>query len=45
MISMFGFLSQSISFGERMHIEQSLVGNVLSSWAIRPPMLGDSSTR
>jgi hypothetical protein len=26
-------------------MEQSIVGNVLSSWAILPPMLGDFSTR
>ena len=35
----------STSFGERMHIEQSLVGKVLSSCAMWPPRAGDFSTR
>ena len=37
--------AQSTSFGETIHIEQSLVGKVLSSWVIIPPMVGDFSTR
>ena len=43
--SMFGCRPTSTSLGERIHMEQSLVGNVLSSWAICPPMLGSFSTR
>src|SRR5512136_2922924 len=39
-----GWLKQSAILGARMHIEQSFVGNVLSSWAILPPMLGVFST-
>mgnify|MGYP005624780881 CR=1 FL=1 len=35
----------STSLGERIHMEQSLVGKVLSSLAITPPMAGDFSTR
>ncbi len=35
----------STSLGARIHMEQSFVGNVLSSWAITPPMAGDFSTR
>ena len=35
----------STIFGVRMQAEQSRVGKVLSSWAIRPPMLGSLSTR
>jgi len=42
---MFGCLWTSTIFGERMHIEQSFVGNVLSSCAICPPMVGSRSTR
>ncbi len=34
----------STSLGEIIHIEQSLVGKVLSNWAIAPPMAGDFST-
>ncbi len=37
MMEMLGFSAHSINFGERIHIEQSLVGNVLSSCAILPP--------
>ena len=39
MISMFKCLPHSTSLGERMHMEQSFVGNVLSSCAMCPPML------
>src|SRR5574342_1050025 len=39
-ISMFGWRSHSMNFGDSMHIEQSLVGKVLSSCAIFPPMVG-----
>ena len=35
----------STSLGEIIHMEQSLVGNVLSSWAMVPPMAGVDSTR
>jgi hypothetical protein len=35
----------STSLGARIHIEQSLVGKVLSSWAITPPMDGERSTK
>ena len=35
----------SIILGARIHMAQSLVGKVLSSCAILPPMLGDFSTR
>ena len=35
---MLGCRPTSTSLGERIHIEQSLVGKVLSSWAIWPPM-------
>lgn len=31
----------SISLGDRMHREQSLVGKVLFSWALTPPIAGD----
>ena len=34
-----------MNFGDSMHIEQSLVGKVLSSCAILPPMVGAFSTR
>src|SRR4030042_3285950 len=44
-ISMLGCLPTSISLGEIMHMEQSLVGKVLSNWAILPPMDVASSTR
>ena len=42
---MLGWELSSTSLGERMQVEQSLVGKVLSSWDMRPPMLGFSSTR
>ena len=37
---MLGCRPTSTSLGASIHIEQSLVGKVLSSWAIWPPMLG-----
>ena len=37
---MFGCRPTSTSLGASIHMEQSLVGKVLSSWAIWPPMLG-----
>jgi len=43
--SMFRCRPTSTSLGEIIHIEQSLVGKVLSSWAMAPPMAGDFSTR
>ena len=43
--SMFRCRPTSTSFGEIIHIAQSLVGNVLSSCDIRPPMADDFSTR
>src|SRR5271157_834224 len=43
--SMLGFRNTSTIFGAKMHKLQSLVGKVLSSWAIRPPMDGVFSTR
>src|SRR3970040_2249490 len=39
-ISTLGCLLHSMSLGDSMHIEQSLVGNVLSSCDILPPMAG-----
>ena len=45
MISILRCRPHSTSLGDRMHIEQSLVGKVLSSWDITPPMVGDDSTR
>ncbi len=45
MISMLGCRSHSMNLGDSMHMEQSLVGKVLSSWAILPPMVGARSTR
>ena len=42
---MFGCRAHSTSFGETMHMEQSLVGKVLSSWVMAPPMEGRRSTR
>ncbi len=39
---MLGCRPTSTSLGESIHIEQSLVGKVLSSWAIWPPMVGAS---
>ena len=44
-ISMLGWLSTSYICGASMQMEQSLVGKVLSSRAIIPPMLAVSSTR
>src|SRR3970040_699245 len=44
-ISMFGCRLHSMNFGDSMHIEQSLVGKVLSGCDIFPPMAGDLSTR
>src|SRR4030066_2533011 len=38
-------LPVATSFGAMMHIAQSFVGKVLSSWAIVPPMLACFSTR
>jgi hypothetical protein len=35
----------STSTGEMIHIAQSLVGKVLSNWAMTPPMLLDLSSR
>ncbi len=43
--SMLECLPALTSFGARMHIAQSLVGKVLSSCVMVPPMLGDSSSR
>jgi len=43
--SILGCRPTSTSLGESIHMEQSLVGKVLSSWAIWPPMEGDFSTR
>ncbi len=36
----FGCLPAATNFGERIHIEQSFVGKVLSNWAIFPPKEG-----
>ena len=44
-ISMFGDRPASTSFGASIHMEQSLVGNVLSSCAITPPIEAFFSTR
>jgi len=44
-ISTLGCLPTSTSLGERIQAEQSLVGKVLSSWAMTPPMLMSFSTR
>ncbi len=41
---MFGLCAASTIFGVSMHAEQSSVGNVLSSCAMRPPIVGDFST-
>ena len=35
----------STSLGEIIHMAHSLVGKVLSSWAMIPPIPGDLSTR
>jgi hypothetical protein len=43
--SMFRCRPTSTSFGEMIHMAQSLVGKVLSSWAMSPPMAEDRSTR
>src|SRR4030067_980061 len=43
--SMLWCLPVAPSFGAMMHMAQSLVGKVLSSCAITPPMLGCFSTR
>jgi len=45
MISMLGCLADSTSLGAKIQIEQSLVGKVLSSAAITPPMAEDLSTK
>ena len=45
MSRMFGCRPASAIFGARMQIEQSMVGKVLSIWAMRPPMEGSFSTR
>src|SRR3989339_1048604 len=37
---MFAWSAHMIIFGDRMHMEQSFVGNVLSSCAMWPPMEG-----
>ena len=42
---MFGWLPTSFIFGVRMHAAQSRVGNVLSNWAMWPPIDGSRSTR
>ena len=42
---MFGWRPASTILGVRMQEEQSRVGNVLSSCDMRPPMLGERSTR
>jgi hypothetical protein len=44
-IVIIGCLAASTSFGDKIHIEQSFVGNVLSNCAITPPMLGFLSVR
>src|SRR4030042_5386499 len=44
-IPMLRWRPASTNFGEIIHIEQSLVGKVLSNWAITPPIAGDDSTR
>jgi len=41
--SIFTCRPTSTSFGARIHMEQSLVGKVLSNWAMTPPMPGDFS--
>src|SRR4030042_6930155 len=38
LISMFRWRPHSTNLGEMMHMEQSLVGKVLSDWAITAPM-------
>jgi len=44
-MSMLRWRPVSTNLGDMMHIAQSLVGNVLSSWAIVPPMAGPESVR
>jgi hypothetical protein len=44
-ISMFRCRPTSTSFGEMIHMAQSLVGKVLSNCAITPPIDGDFSRR
>ena len=44
-ISMFRWRPASTSLGASVHIEQSLVGKVLSSCAMCPPRAGAFSTR
>jgi hypothetical protein len=44
-ISIFKCRPTSTSLGEIIHMAQSLVGNVLSSWDMTPPMEGDFSIR
>src|SRR5512141_812149 len=41
---MFRLQPASTNLGEITHMEQSLVGKVLSSWAITPPIAGEVST-
>lgn len=43
--SMFKCRPTSTSTGEMIHIAQSLVGKVLSSWDMTPPIAGDFSSR
>jgi len=43
--SMFKCRPTSTSFGEIIHMAQSLVGNVLSNWDMAPPMEDPFSTR
>ncbi len=43
--SMFGCRPTSTSLGEMIHMAQSWVGKVLSSWAMAPPMEGLLSSR
>ena len=45
MISILRCRPTSTSLGEIIHMVQSLVGNVLSSWDITPPMAAFFSTR
>lgn len=45
MISMSGCMATSISRGEIIQVEQSLVGKVLSNWAMTPPREMSCSTR
>ena len=45
MISTLRCRPTSTSLGEMIHMAQSLVGKVLSSWDINPPIAEDFSTR